>query len=431
MAKPPAAGIEDTMSSPPRQPADRNHRTSTRAFLRRPVVAVALVVTLAAFGGGALVRLAWTGGGAAGSAAGSANVFAGQVPTQSGGSSRAASSSSATGTSASSDTIASVASAVDPGLVDINTTLADGQGAAAGTGMVVTSNGEVITNNHVISEATKITATDIGNGKTYTARVIGYDRTDDVAVLALDGATGLTTVNLGNSSTVRVGAGAVTLGNAGGVGGKPSAAGASVTALGASITAGDSLNGTSEQLTDLIGISGDLQPGDSGGPLVNSSGQVIGMDTAASSNFSFQTSAGQGYAIPIDKVLAIAGQIVGGKASNKIHLGASAELGILVYNAAASAQAGYGYGPYGYGSAGQSTTGALVEQVVPGSPAAAAGITGGDTITALGGHSVTSPNALTALMLRHHPGDRVRVTWVDSSGTSHTATVALGTGPSD
>jgi S1-C subfamily serine protease len=396
--------------------------------LRRAAIA-ALVLVAAVLAGGAITHLASGDGSSASSS--SAGAFGGQVPSQSGGAA-----STPARTAASSDLVAAAASEVDSGLVDINTTLADGEGAAAGTGMVVTSNGEVITNNHVISEATKITATDIANGKTYTARVVGYDRTDDVAVLALADASGLSTVKLGNSSTVRVGAATVTIGNAGGVGGTPTAAGASVTALDQSITAGDDLDGSSEQLTGLIEIDGDLQPGDSGGPLVDSSGYVIAMDTAASSSFSFQSSAGQGYAIPIDKVLKIAGEIVAGKASSSIHIGATPELGVLVYTGSTATQGGYGqgYDPYAYGYQGGSSTatpGALVEAAVAGSPAATAGITEGDTITALGGHAVTSADGLTKLMDRHHPGQRVSVTWIDSAGVSHTASVALATGPAD
>ena len=99
------------------------------------------------------------------------------------------------------------AAKVDPGLVDIDTQIASGDngGEAAGTGMVISPNGEVLTNNHVISEAAKITATDIGNGRTYTAHVVGYDASHDVAVLQLENASGLATVPLGDSSTVRVG----------------------------------------------------------------------------------------------------------------------------------------------------------------------------------------------------------------------------------
>ena len=284
-------------------------------------------------------------------------------------------SSSSPGASTSTTSTASIAAKVDPGLVDINTTLGGPLGGqAAGTGMVVTSSGEVLTNNHVISEATRITATDIGNGRTYTARVVGYDTSKDVAVLALQDASSLATVSFGDSHTVKVGQSVITIGNAGGVGGTPSAAGGSVVALGQAITAQDDSAQTFERLTDLIELDGQLQPGDSGGPLVNSGARVVGMDTAASSSFSFQSSTGQGFAIPIDTALAIARQIVAGKGSDTIHIGATALIGVDIEASAAN----------GVGNVGNSGgRGVFVSGVVSGEPAAAAGIIGGDTIVAL------------------------------------------------
>ena len=177
-----------------------------------------------------------------------------------------------------------IAARVDPGLVDVVSTDGDQQATSAGTGIVLTSNGEVLTNNHVINGATSIKVTDIGNGRTYTANVVGYDASHDVAVLQLQNASGLTIASLGNSSTVQSGDNVVALGNAGGKGGTPSVAAGTVTALNQSITAADDLSGVSEQLTGLIETNADIQPGDSGGSLVNSYGQVIGMDTAASSS---------------------------------------------------------------------------------------------------------------------------------------------------
>ena len=153
--------------------------------------------------------------------------------------------------------------------------------------MVLSSDGKVLTNNHVISGATSISVTDIGNGKTYSAKVVGYDRTHDVAVLQLQNASGLQTTPLGDSSKVSVGDSVVGVGNAGGVGGTPSAAAGTVTALNQTITASDDGNGTSEQLSGLIQVNADIQPGDSGGSLVNSQGQVVGIDTAGSTATSY------------------------------------------------------------------------------------------------------------------------------------------------
>src|SRR5271165_6699215 len=276
--------------------------------------------------------------------------------------------------------------------------------------MVVTSGGEVITNNHVITGATKITATDIGNGTTYTARVVGYDHGHDIAVLQLEGASGLQTVSFGDSTSLQVGQSIATIGNAGGVGGTPAAAG-QVSALDQSITAGDELDGSQEQLGGLIQLVGDVQPGDSGGPLVNTAGEVLGMDTAASTTFQFESSANEGFAIPINDVQTIATLISEGRTSDTVHIGATGILGVLV-----ESQSG--------------DDGALVENVLSGTPAAAgSGLSAGDVITALDGRSIGSPTALTDVMLQQHPGDTVQVTWETPAGVQQTATVILADGP--
>src|SRR5215469_15593783 len=177
-------------------------------------------------------------------------------------------------------TTSEIAARVNPGLVDIVTTLGVQHAAAAGTGMVLTSNGEVLTNNHVIAGATSIKARDIGNGRTYAAKVVGYTDSNDVAVLQLVGASGLKTVPLGDSSDLARGQKVVALGNAEGKGGTPAMATGMVTGLGATITAADQGTGVSERLRGMVQTDADIQPGDSGGPLVNSAGEVVGMDTA-------------------------------------------------------------------------------------------------------------------------------------------------------
>lgn len=303
----------------------------------------------------------------------------------------------------------SVTSRVDGGLVDINTVLGLQRGEAAGTGMVVTSGGEVITNNHVIAGATKITATDVGNGKTYTARVVGYDYSRDIAVLQLEGASGLQTVSFGNAGTLKVGQSVATVGNAGGAGGTPTATGGQVVSLDQSITAGDELGGGHERLEGLIEMEGNLQPGDSGGPLVNSTGEVVGMDTAASQTFRLETSGDQGFAIPIDVVGAIAAEISQQHSSSTVHIGATAMLGVLVN--------------------GQDEEGVQVENVLSGSPAASAGISAGDVITSVGGTSIDSPTALIELTLTKHPGDTVTVAWQTSTGVRRSAVLTLTTSP--
>ncbi len=360
-----------------------------------------------------------------------------------------------------------IASRVDPGLVDVVSTLGDQQETAAGTGIVLNSNGEVLTNNHVIDGATSIKVTDIGNGRTYTAKVVGYDATQDVAVIQLQNASGLTIASLGDSSTVQTGNSVVALGNAGGKGGTPSVAAGTVTALNQSITASDEGSGNSEQLTGLIETNADIQPGDSGGSLVNAYGQVIGMDTAASSGTQTQSqssqTAEQAYAIPVNEALSIAKQIEGGTASAVVHIGATAFLGIESQPASQGSgdgsggsgfggsggsgfggsggsgfggsggsgfggSGGSGFGGFG-GSQGNSTSGVSIAGTLSGSPAANAGLTAGDTITSVGGQSVTTSENIAQVLVKYHPGDSISIGWTDESGQSHTTTVTLASGP--
>jgi S1-C subfamily serine protease len=320
------------------------------------------------------------------------------------------------------------AAPIGTGVVVIDTNLGYQGGAAAGTGIVLTSSGEILTNNHVISGATTVKVVVPGTGHSYTAHVVGYDKTADVAVIQLQGASNLKTASLGSSSKLTVGQAVTALGNAGGTGSLTSAAG-TVTGLGKTITASDDQGG-SEQLTGLIETNAGIQPGDSGGPLLDSAGHVVGMDTAASTGYGgFQTtSASDAYAIPIAKALTIAHQIESGTASTTVHIGATAFLGVEVQSVAT---AGYGYGGFGgYGGYGsQTSSGALIAGVVSGGPAAAAGLTAGDVITAINGKAVATPTAITSRLLTMKPGAKITIAYTDQSGASHTATVKLGSGP--
>jgi S1-C subfamily serine protease len=343
------------------------------------------------------------------------------------------------GTSSTAIDPSAIAAKVDPGLVDINTVLGYQSAEAAGTGIVLSSDGEILTNNHVVEGATSIRVTDVGNGRTYSASVVGYDRGRDMAVLTLRGASGLRTAPLGNSSTVSVGDAIVGLGNAGGAGGIPSAAAGTVTALGQSITASDEASGASEKLTGLIQVNANIQSGDSGGALANSSGRVIGMDTAASSSYQFggQSGTGQsgtghrGYAIPINQALSLAQQITSGQSSATVHIGDTAFLGVSVSDAARNQGGASALDPYGQGGQGGAGTvsGARIQSVFATAPAAQAGLTPGDVITALDGQTVDSATTLTNLMDTHHPGDTLSITWVDTTGQQHTATVIPTRGP--
>jgi S1-C subfamily serine protease len=327
----------------------------------------------------------------------------------------------AVGGSAGTLTTSQITAATDPGLVDVISTLGYRHGIAEGTGLVLTPTGEVLTNNHVIEGATSIKVTDVGNGRSYAATVAGYDTGADIAVLQLRNASGLKTASPGNSSSVAVGDSVVAIGNAGGKGGTPSAVTGKITALGQSITATDSASGTSEQLTGLIESNANIQPGDSGGPLVNSHGQVIGINTAGSSGFqlSSQRASTQAFAIPINTAVSLAAAIEAGRGSATVHIGSTAFLGVEVV------PAGAGFG----GFPGGASSGVIIAGVVPGSPAASAGLHAGDQIAAVSGRGVTSPMSLQDALAGHHPGDKVTITWLDQAGGAHTATVTLATGP--
>jgi S1-C subfamily serine protease len=320
-----------------------------------------------------------------------------------------------------------IASRTDPGLADVLSTDSYQQTAAAGTGIVLTSAGEVLTNNHAIEGATAVKVTDIGNGKSYAAMVAGYDAAQDVAVLQLKGASGLTTASLSDSATVQTGDKVVALGNAGGRGGSPSAAAGTVTALDQSITASDDLSGASEQLAGLIQSNADIKPGDSGGPLVSSHGQVIGMDTAASSGYRFQSRSGrtaeQAYSIPINEALSIAEQIEAGTTSDDVHIGATAFLGLEI--APSSGSSGTGFGTPNQGGA----SGVTIAGTVSGSPTANAGLAAGDTIIAVGGRSISTAKDITQALVPYHPGDKISIAWVDQYDRSHTTTLTLTSGP--
>jgi len=380
-----------------------------------------------------------SGSGSSGNGFGSGSPFGGAFGNSGNTGNSGNSGNSSSGSSGPSDASA-IAAKVDPGLVDINTTVGYNGEQAAGTGIVLSSNGVVLTNNHVIDGATKISVTDVGNQKTYTAKVVGYDRTKDIAVLQLQNASGLQTAALGDSSKASVGEDVVGVGNAGGTGGTPSAAGGTVTALNQSITASDQGDGTSEQLSGLLQTNADIQPGDSGGALVNTSGQVLGVDTAASAGFSFQSSGqsqgNQGFAIPINTALNLARQIEAGNASSTVHIGETAFLGVEISPQGGSSNSNNGGGFGGIfgnsgntGSSGPSVAGASVAGVVTNEPAQEAGIAQGDVITSLGGTSIGSADALTNAMATHHPGDKVSIGWTDTSGQTHTATVQLSSGP--
>ena len=360
----------------------------------------------------------------------------------------------------SSSTEQAIISKVQPEVVDITSELGYSGGQAEATGMVISSDGEILTNNHVISGSTKLRAQIVGSNRTYTATVVGYDATDDVAVIKLQNASGLKTIPLGNSDSVKMGNPVVAMGNADGQGGARPVVG-TITGVNQTITASDEGSATGkETLHGMLQTDARIVPGDSGGPLVNAQGQVIGMDTAAATG-SFGGQSDVGFAIPINRALDIAHQIQSGKATGNIKIGLTGFLGVLVpgENAATVAnphrqrelqlQQSNGQGGFGQFGGQQNVqgclannqnmgvpskiapvdSGTLVDGVLCRTGAADAGLASGDVITSVDGHPVASPSELTSLTEQSHPGQHVSVTWVDPSGQKHTGTVVLGAHP--
>jgi S1-C subfamily serine protease len=318
---------------------------------------------------------------------------------------------------------AKIATKVDPGLVDITTTFASTSQTAEGTGMILTSDGLVLTNNHVVEDAQTLSVRDIATNATYVGKVVGYDLTQDVALIQLKDASGLTTIKTANSDKVASGEKIVGIGNAGGVGGTPSFVPGSVVALNQAITAGDETNPAgSERLSGLIEVNAAIEPGDSGGPLVNDKGKVVGMDTAGSDlngGFGFDpgnTSGDRGYAIPINTALAIVTSIRDDVATSGVHIGETAFLGVEFDSATAAGNA-------------NSTGGVTIAGTVAGSAANKAGFVAGDVLTSIDGQSVTTGTDLQTILLTKKPGDTIHVDYLNASGVAKTVSVVLGSGP--
>lgn len=357
-----------------------------------------------------------------------------------------------------------VQDAVEPGLVLISSSLGYQADAAEATGMVISSSGLVLTNNHVISGTTGLTATVVSTHQRFRAQWLGYDKASDIAVIKLVGASGLRTVPIGNSSTVKVGDGVVAMGNADGNGYITTVTG-SITGLNQSITASDEGASTSEKLTDMIQTDSNIIPGDSGGPLANVNGQVIGMDTAASTEASGYSGQDVGFAIPINRAMATARQIIAGKASSAIHIGSVGFLGVVVTggkngqdstltspSAQLQAEEALQQGSGGFGGGYQGppsgtgclsndgaavtpskiapvSSGTLILGSLSSTPACAAGLVPGDVITSVNGQRVSSPASLVGILGVLKSGQTVKVIWVTPSDQTVDRPMTLSAAP--
>lgn len=313
-----------------------------------------------------------------------------------------------------------LASRITPSLVDVETEIRNTGIGGAGTGIVLNPNGEVLTNNHVINGASSIEVVTKGNGARFTARVVGYDRWHDVALLQVDKPKRLVGATIGDSSKAILGEPILGIGNAGGKGGKPVRAPGKITGFSKSISTADELTGSSEQLQGLIQIAANIAPGDSGGPLVNEAGEVIGVNTAASINYKTNIPNGVGFAIPINQAMGIVDIIRAGRSTDEVHVGPTGIIGVAVTGPAVL--------PGGYVTR-SAKPGATVTSVAFGSPAETAGLQRGDTIIELDGRMVDSPTKLTSIVGQHGPGATLNMQWLDSAGQRKVGAVTLAEGP--
>jgi S1-C subfamily serine protease len=291
-------------------------------------------------------------------------------------------------------------------------------GEEQGTGMIITSGGEVITNNHVIAGSTSITVTLWGATKPMAATLVDTDPVNDVALLQITGASNLPTVSYGNSDDVQVGDGVVAIGNALGLSaGSPTVTQGIISATGRTVQAADASGTVTETLTNMFQTDAAINPGNSGGPLVDSSGKVIGMNTAVASAGATQAQ-NIGFAIPSNKISQLLPKLRAKSISNATQNG-SGYLGVFIETLTPELRSAYNFVP---------TQGAVVTEVTSGSPADVAGVKQGDVIVSIDGRPVTSADQLSTTIQADTPGTTITIGLYRGS-TQKTVTVTLGTSP--
>ncbi len=337
---------------------------------------------------------------------------------------------------------------IEPSVVDVTATLTYDNETASGTGFVVNGRtGLILTNNHVIRDATSVTVTVPSTDQIYQAEIVGVDVPADVAVLQIGPVAGLATAPLGDSATVKAGTQVMSFGNQAGEGGLPAVASGVITGTNRTIQADDGAAGFSETLPGMLATTARIQPGDSGGPLADSTGTVIGVDTAAGTG-----GTDTGYAIPIDAAMAAERLITGRQQGQGISLGTDGFLGVIVGSGTTRSPAGQQAQERGAvtgtdtasseshclpsqdavatpATIAPASAGALVMGVLCGTGAAAAGIAAGDVIIIADGHQVESAGALTAILTGCRPGSLMSVTWVSAAGLTRTSTIRLDPAP--
>jgi S1-C subfamily serine protease len=390
----------DTYTVPAQAPAAR---PQARPEPPRPAARVWLVPALVAALVGALVgagTVAFLGGDGVGTGGGGATDPSASAPSRP--SSRLVEQGD----------IAAVLAQVEPAVVAISTTGFASDGffnivprEGAGTGMVVSAGGEVLTNAHVVGGATRIEVKLGTSDRTYEATVVGTDPVSDVALLRIQGASDLPTVTFGRSADLQVGDQVVAIGHALALPGGPTVTLGIVSALDRTIGSG------STRLERLIQTDAAINPGNSGGPLVNAAGEVVGMNTAVIQRAGGGADAQNlGFAIASDTLLPIVEDLRAGGTVSR------AFLGVTTYPVDAGVRQRFGLA---------ARDGALVVDVAAGSPAASAGLRPGDVLTGLDGARISTPEDLSRAVRGHRPGDRVEVRWLRGS-EERAATVTLG-----
>ncbi|WP_198664128.1 S1C family serine protease [Jiangella endophytica] len=296
--------------------------------------------------------------------------------------------------------VQAVAADVLPSVVSI--TVASQFGEAGGTGVIISSDGEIVTNNHVVEGAgqggtVQVTFSD---GSTANATVLGTDPLTDLAVIKADGVSGLQAADLGSSGDLAVGQQVVAIGSPLGLEGTVTSG--IVSALDRPVAAGSEQQGSVNSVIDAIQTDAPINPGNSGGPLVNMDGQVVGINSAIATSGQSNGSIGLGFSIPIDQAKPIIQELRDGQTPTH------AQIGVGVQDVQ-----------------GGDVHGAEIAQVNPGSAGADAGLQDGDVVTHVGDRVITDATSLIAAVRSHRPGDEIKLTYV-RDGQEHTATVTLG-----
>ena len=314
-------------------------------------------------------------------------------------------------------TLEDLSARVNPTVVTISATA--GYSGVAGTGFVVAPDGLVLTNFHVVENATEISAVHMGNGLIYDATVLGYDKSRDLAVMQLISAADLPVVEFAPDSPPEVGDAVTAVGNAAGAGVLVPAPGA-VTALDQQVRTRSSVDGSRNTLDRMIRVDADVRAGDSGGPLFDAWGRVVGVNTAGLSDEARTGSesrppqAPEAYAVPITEAAAVLDQVVTGQSGGTVHVGPTPYFGVSVRDVSVFDN--------------KPAMGAEVVTVATDSPASAIGLSGDDVIVAFDGADVGSSSDLAQALIGRHPGDVAVVEWVDPQGVRRSATTALTEG---